>query len=185
MTIFLSDAIRNKDIENKIATPGEYLGIEKSSKSLMRVSVPPEFDDILMFNDVPSGSVIHSMDWYWNNMELGFSIFTVDIGLYAGVDFRETDGTLHKKNSVLNINAFKDEEEMFTYSTQNIGTELRFDTGTQPSTLNTARFKTWELAGLKEDPLVDFRIGVQKSLEFLPWDIFDPGYSLLVVSFSQ
>lgn len=174
--------------KDKIINAGIVSGNVISCSSLIEIDEEPELGDLLLYFDLPSNCILHSLKFRNSRMDIinppdGGKNNALLIGIYAGSNFRLEDGTRFNENDAINPNFFGTSETMFDTNTEVNGIEVRYSiTGSNTNT-GIDRFKQdlWQLAGLTSYPFVDLRIGAKISRAF---GEFTPGVSLCQALFT-
>lgn len=157
--------------KEKIINAGIISGNVISSSSLIDINEEPELGDLLLYMDLPSNCVLHSLIFRNTIMELvttNGNNAAIVIGIYAGSNFKLENGKRFQENDPISPNFFGTSVNIFDNNTEVDGVEMRYSrTGANANT-GIDRFKQdlWQLAGLSSDPSVMLRIGAKISRGF-------------------
>lgn len=174
--------------QEKIINAGIISGNVIASCSLIQINEEPELGDLLLYMDLPSNCVLHSLRFRNSIMETinppgGQNNNALVIGIYASSKFKLGDGTRFEENDEISPNFFGTSETMFDTNTEVNGIEVRYSITGANSNTGIDRFKQdlWQLAGLSSDPSVQLRIGAKISRAF---GVFRPGVSMCQALFT-
>ena len=180
--------ILNEPSSNKIFSAGVKFGNLVSSLALIDLEIEPELNDVLMYLDIPSNAILHSLLFRNTKMEIiedpgGMNDNALVIGFYAATKFKLDDLDNFEVNDPILPNFFGTSKTFFQLNTEVDGSEVRFSlTGTNDNTgIIASQDPLWMLAALPSDPHANLRIGAKISRAF---GVFTPGITMVQAIFT-
>ncbi len=165
MANLFSDSITERDTKGNISDFATMIGDASIASGSYQFLVSPTLGDVVLMLELPSQSKISSLKLANGDIGDGSAI---DIGIYAGSKFTDTDGseTVYAKDDVILVDAFDNGDAGLNSAQLILPGEYRWQPTGTGSALANHNDELWQLAGLDSNPNVNLRVGIHIATAF-------------------